>query len=117
MDSERLLYDIGELNHLFRDSVSIETLLNEAVEMVASRTRSAVCSIYLYNPEDRELTLRATRGLNPESVGTVRLRLGQGLTGLALQQMQTVCEKDASHNPNYKYFPGIFDFPFLKTKT
>ena len=109
MDSERLLYDINELNHLFRDSASVETLLNKAVEMVAERTQSAVCSIYLYNPEKRELTLRATRGLNPESVGRVRLKLGQGLTGLALKEMRTICETDASRNPNYQFFPGTFE--------
>lgn len=109
MDSEQLLYDINELSDLFRDSASIETLLDKAVEMVAVRTQSAVCSIYLYNPEDRALTLRATRGLNPESVGRVRLKLGQGLTGLALEEMQTVCEEDARRNPNYKFFPGILE--------
>jgi len=109
MDSEQLLYDINELSDLFRESASIETLLDKAVEMVAVRTHSAVCSIYLYNSEDRTLTLRATRGLNPESIGQVRLELGQGLTGLALQEMQTVCEADASRNPNYKFFPGIFE--------
>ena len=83
MDSERLLDDINELNHLFRDSASVETLLNKAVEMVAERTQSAVCSIYLYNPEKQELTLRATRGLNPESVGRVRseARAGADRTG------------------------------------
>ncbi|MBP7053672.1 MAG: phosphoenolpyruvate--protein phosphotransferase [Phycisphaerae bacterium] len=109
MDSEQLLYDINELNHLFRNSVSVETLLDKAVEMVAERTQSAVCSIYLYNPEAKELTLRATRGLNPESVGQVRLKLGQGLTGLALQEMRAVCEADASRSPNYRFFPGIFE--------
>ena len=109
MDSQQLLYDINELSDLFRESATVETLLNRAVEMVAARTQADVCSIYLYNTEDRVLTLRATRGLNPESVGTVRLRLGQGLTGLALQEMQTICEKDASHNPNYQHFPGIFE--------
>ncbi|MGE5293747.1 MAG: phosphoenolpyruvate--protein phosphotransferase [Solirubrobacterales bacterium] len=109
MDSERLLYDINELNHLFRDSASVETLLNKAVEMVAERTGSAVCSIYLYNPEKHELTLRATHGLNPESVGRVRLKLGRGLTGQALQEMRTICVTDASKNPNYQFFPGIFE--------
>jgi len=109
MDSELLLYDINELSNLFRESASIETLLDKAVERVAARTQSAVCSIYLYNAEDRMLTLRATRGLNPESVGQVRLELGQGLTGLALQEMQTICEEDASRNPNYKFFPGILE--------
>jgi phosphotransferase system enzyme I (PtsP) len=109
VDGNQLLYDINELNHLFRDSASIETLLNKAVETVAQRTDSAVCSIYLYDPHEQELTLRATKGLNPESVGRVRLKLGQGLTGLALKEMRPVCEADASHNPNYKYFPGIFE--------
>ncbi|MDI6450543.1 phosphoenolpyruvate--protein phosphotransferase [Anaerobaca lacustris] len=112
MDSEQLLYEVNELNHLFRDSTTIETLLDKAVEMVAARTHSAVCSIYLYSPEERVLTLRATRGLNPESVGKVRLRLGQGLTGLALKEMKTICEKDASQNPNYRFFPGIFEERF-----
>ncbi len=109
VDSEQLLYDISELSHLFRESASIETLLRKAVEMVAERTRSEVCSIYLYNPEKDELTLRATKGLNPESVGQVRLKLGQGLAGLALQEMRPICEATASQSPNYKFFPGIFE--------
>jgi len=109
MNSKQLLYDIKELSELFRQSASIETLLDKAVETVAARTQSAVCSIYLYDEEDRTLILRATRGLNPECVGQVRLGLGQGLTGLALQEMQTVCEADASRNPNYKFFPGIYE--------
>ncbi len=109
VDGQQLLYDINELNHLFRESASIETLLNKAVEMVAQRTESAVCSIYLYDPKEQELVLRATRGLNPDSVGQVRLKLGQGLTGLALKEMRPVCETDASRNPNYQFFPGIFE--------
>jgi phosphotransferase system enzyme I (PtsP) len=109
VNSQQLLYDISELSHLFRESASIETLLKRAVEMVARRTQSAVCSIYLYNPQKQELTLRATQGLNPESVGRVHLKLGQGLTGLALQEMRPICEVDASRNPNYKFFPGIFE--------
>jgi phosphotransferase system, enzyme I, PtsP len=109
VDGKQLLYDIDDLNHLFRDSPNIETLLNRAVETVADRTQSAVCSIYLYDPQERELTLRATKGLHPESVGKVRLKLGQGLTGLALQEMRPICERDASRSPNYRYFPGIFE--------
>jgi phosphotransferase system enzyme I (PtsP) len=109
MDNEGLLYDINELSHLFRESVSIQTLLNKAVEMVADRTRSAVCSIYLYDSREEMLILQATKGLNPQSVGKVRLKLGQGLTGLALEQMQPICEKDASRNPNYRFFPGIHE--------
>ncbi|MCU0918056.1 MAG: GAF domain-containing protein, partial [Planctomycetes bacterium] len=109
MDSQQLVYDIRELSHLFRESASIETLLNRAVEMVARRTESPVCSIYLYNPQIQQLTLRATQGLHPESVGRVHLKLGEGLVGLALQEMRPICEPDAGRNPNYRFFPGIFE--------
>ncbi len=104
---KQLLYDINELNDLFRESASIQTLLDKTVAMVASHTESDVCSVYLYNSENRELVLSATRGLNPASVGQVRLKLGQGLTGLALKELRPVCEKDAGRSPNYKFFPGI----------
>ena len=109
MDNRQLLYDISELNSLFRGSASIQILLDKTVEMVASHTQSDVCSVYLYNSENRELILSATKGLNPESVGKVRMKLGQGLTGLALKELRPVCEKDAAHSPNFKFFPGIFE--------
>ncbi len=109
MDNEQLLYDISQLNELFKDSTSIQGLLDKTVAMVASHTNSDVCSVYLYNNEHHELVLRATRGLNPDSVGRVKLKLGQGLTGLALQELRPICEKDAVHNPNFKFFPGIFE--------
>ena len=112
MDNEQLLYDISQLNNLFRESANIQSLLDKTVAMVASHTRSDVCSVYLYNNESRELVLRATRGLNPDSVGRVKLKLGQGLTGLALQELRPVCEKDAVHNPNFKFFPGLFEERF-----
>jgi phosphotransferase system enzyme I (PtsP) len=107
MDNTQLLYDISELNNLFRESASIQNLLDKTVDMVATHTDSDVCSVYLYNNETNELVLSATKGLKPDSIGKVKLGLGQGLTGLALQEMRPVCEKDAVHNPNFKYFPGI----------
>ncbi len=109
MDNEKLLYDISELNNLFRDSAGIQSLLDKTVEMVALHTGSDVCSVYLFNNENNELVLSATRGLNPDSVGKVKLKLGQGLTGLALKEMRPVCEKDAAHSSNYKFFPGIYE--------
>jgi phosphotransferase system, enzyme I, PtsP len=109
MDNQKLLYEISELNNLFREGTGIQGLLDKTVEMVASHTDSDVCSVYLYNNETNELVMSATHGLHPDSVGNVKLKLGQGLTGLALKEMHPVCEADAAHNPNYKYFPGIHE--------
>jgi phosphotransferase system enzyme I (PtsP) len=107
IDHIQLLCDIDELNHLFRDSVSIKALLERTVQMIAKHTHAEVCSIYLYEDQSRELSLWATVGLAQESVGKVKLKLGEGLVGKALEKGEPVCEKHAQQNPDFRYFPGI----------
>ncbi|HSB69039.1 MAG TPA: phosphoenolpyruvate--protein phosphotransferase [Candidatus Methylomirabilis sp.] len=109
MDHLRLLCEIGELNWIFSDSASTKAFLQRIVAIVADHMQAEVCSIYLYDAEREELTLKATKGLSPESVETVRLKLGEGLVGLALQELRPVIEPIASVNPHFKYFPGILE--------
>jgi phosphotransferase system, enzyme I, PtsP len=109
VDHLRLLCEIGELNWIFSDGASTKAFLQRIVAIVADHMQAEVCSIYLYDAERAELTLKATKGLSPESVETVRLKLGEGLVGLALQELRPVIEPVASVNPHFKYFPGILE--------
>lgn len=106
MDHIQLICDIGELNAVFTDAQSIESFLQKIVEMVAKHMNAAVCSIYLYEEDKKELTLRATYGLNKEFIGKIHLKLGEGLTGLALKEQRPITERIAKEHPNFKYFPG-----------
>ncbi len=106
-DHIKMLYDIGELNKLFTESISIESFLQKIVEMVSKHMNAEVCSIYLYDETIKELVLKATVGLAAESINNVRLKLGEGLVGLSLQNMEPICEKCGTDNPNFKYYPGI----------
>jgi len=112
MKHTKLLCDIGELNHLFRDSVSIENFLQQIVDMVGDHMKADVCSIYLYDETEKLLTLKATRGLNKNSVNYVTLRLGQGITGQALENRSHICLTEASKHPNYKGFSDLKEEPF-----
>lgn len=112
MDHLRLLCDIGELNWIFSDSQSTKAFLQRIVIIVANHMQAEVCSIYLYDDGREELVLKATRGLSPESVEKVRLKLGEGLVGLAVQELRPVCEPIASVNPHFKFFPGILEEQF-----
>ncbi|MGA1841314.1 MAG: phosphoenolpyruvate--protein phosphotransferase [bacterium] len=109
MDHVQLIYDIGELSGIFATSASIETILQKIVEMVAKHMKADVCSIYLYNEEKEELILKATKGLNPDSIDNVRLKLGEGIAGFALKGPMPICERIGSEHPKYKFFPGIFE--------
>lgn len=106
-DHTKLLCDIGELSGLFSDTPSLEGFLQKIVEMISAHMRSEVCSIYIYYENTQELILRATKGLKKEAIGLVKMKLGEGLTGISLKELRPVCEKNASKTPGYRYFPDI----------
>lgn len=103
----KFICDIGELVGLFVDTTSLEAFLQKIAEMVSEHMSSDVCSIYLFYDDNKELVLKATRGLKLEAVGKVRLKLGEGLTGMAVKEMRPICERNASQAPGYRYFPEI----------
>ena len=106
-DHTKLICDIGELSGLFSDTTSLDGFLQKIVEMISSHMHSEVCSIYIYYENTNELVLRATKGLKPEAIGKVKMKLGEGLTGIALKELRPVSEKYASKTPGYRYFPEI----------
>jgi phosphotransferase system, enzyme I, PtsP len=99
-----LLCDIGDLASLLAGSENIENFLQRTVEMVARHMAADVCSIYLYDENTEELVLEATIGLNPDAIGQVRMRIGEGLVGTALEKLEPVNEGFASRSPRFKYF-------------
>jgi phosphotransferase system enzyme I (PtsP) len=107
-----MICDIAELSSLFEKSSSLDDFLQAAVSVVAYHMQAAVCSIYIYDDKTRMLTLRATQGLSPEAVGKVTLRLGQGLTGVALKELRAIREGQGSCNPKFQPVDGIFEEQF-----
>ncbi len=106
MDHTKLLCDISELNHLFRDSVSVENFLQQITEMVSKHMQTEVCSIYLYDDDEEILTLKATKGLNHEMIGKITLALGEGLTGISLKELRPINISNATQHPDNKLFWG-----------
>lgn len=106
-DHSKLICDIGELAALFTDTSNLDSLLQKIVDMIAVHMNADVCSVYLFDDDTQEIVLKATRGLQLSSVGQIRMKLGEGLTGTALQELRTVCEGNASRHPGFRYFTGI----------
>ena len=106
-DHAKLICDIGELSAIITDASDLDAMLQKIVDTAAGHMEADVCSVYLFDEARQELVLRATRGLLPSSVGNVRLRPGEGLTGLAFSERRPISEGDAPSHPGYRYFPGI----------
>jgi len=80
-----------------------ETLMN-VVALIAKRFRTDVCSAYLLEPDRANLVLAATVGLRRECVGTLRMAVSEGLTGLVAEQLRPVAVSHAKNHPRFKYF-------------
>jgi glycogen phosphorylase len=80
-----------------------DTLMN-IVALIAARFRTDVCSAYLLEPDRSNLVLAATLGLHPRCIGTLRMPLHEGLSGLVAEQLLPVAVADARSHPRYKYF-------------
>lgn len=100
---------LGTLEHISRLVVShtgnpSETLTNIA-RAIQQQFKSDVCSVYLLDADRRHLELAATIGLEPSSVGRVRMRMDEGLVGLTAEQLAPLVVADATRHPRFKYFP------------
>jgi phosphotransferase system, enzyme I, PtsP len=100
-----LLLTLAEISELVAHSHHPGETLTNIVNLIHGRFASDVCSVYLLEAEQGELVLGATVGLQPESVGRVRMRLDEGLTGLVAERLAPVMVDDAFRHPRFKYFP------------
>jgi phosphotransferase system, enzyme I, PtsP len=98
----RVLEDISAITARSED---VQEALQRIVEVVAQRVGTDVCSLYILDPRAQRLTLWATIGLAPSSVGKVTMSVEEGLTGMAIEKLEPVMAVDALTHPRYKFFP------------
>lgn len=100
-----LVWSISELSSLFERKTNTDGFLKEVVDHVADHLDADVCSIYLLDESQGKLVLRATRGLEAQSVGRVTLDIGEGITGTAVKELRPIREARGARNPFYKFIP------------
>ena len=83
--------------------------LHEALEIIVHRVKAAmdtdVCSVYVRDPAASQYVLMATEGLNPSTVGKIRMAAGEGIVGLVATRQEPVNLANAAEHPSYRYFP------------
>lgn len=103
-----LLLTLEEISQLVSHSHDPGETLTNIVRLIQRRFHTDVCSVYLLEAVQQELVLGATVGLRPESVGRVRMRTTEGLTGLVAERLSPVMVDDeAFRHPRFKYFPEL----------
>jgi phosphotransferase system enzyme I (PtsP) len=81
--------------------------LNIMVKRVAKALGTQACSVFLLDRQRGEYVLMATKGLNPQAVGSVRVPLNQGLIGLVGEREEPVNIDDATKHPRFLSIPEV----------
>lgn len=78
--------------------------LAELADLIAGELAVEVCSIYIARPGEM-LELAASHGLRIAAVGLTRLRVGEGIIGLAAAKGEALNLPDAQNHPEFAYRP------------
>jgi GAF domain-containing protein len=100
---QKEIITLEEISMLASSDYNLEDVLKRVAEKTARRLGVDICSIYLWDGE--HLVLRATYGLAQEAVGKARLKIGEGITGSAVEARRPLLIDDVSNDDRYRYFP------------
>ena len=85
----------------------LTTALDLTVDRVQAAMGTEVCSVYLFDDEEERYVFMATRGLNQDVVGKVRLEQTEGLVGLVGERAEPVNIEDVQNHPRNRYIAEI----------
>jgi signal transduction histidine kinase len=93
----RLLYQVSNVIHSTLDArAALELILREAVQLM----RASSGSVVLLNPTSGFLEIEAGHGL-PEHAASLKLRLGQGITGWVAREGKSARVGNVQADPRY----------------
>ena len=102
-DQRAELAALRTIGRALSSASDLETTLETISRATAAVMRMDSCSIYLLEPVQEALVLKASIGLT--AVGQARLRLGEGITGMAVQTGKPIAVRDAAKDARFKYLP------------
>lgn len=111
-DQARLAELHYALDRIADSVLELPARLNAVTQVIRLRLGCDVCSVYVLDPEEPTLVLKATFGLAPESVGKARLQVGEGVSGWVAEHLEAVSLADAPSDPRFKYLPETHEERF-----
>ncbi len=88
----------------------LSVALDELPRRLAKVFDADVCSIYLL--EGETLVMRGNVGFPASALSEIRLGVGHGITGLAVEYMRPISLNAASEHSSYQHFPSLGEEKF-----
>jgi two-component system, response regulator PdtaR len=85
-------------------------MLGEIVGLTAQVTECDACLVYLLERETDEIVLRASQVPHAAALGTLRIKMGEGVTGWVAEHKSVVAlSSNAAADARFKRFPALIE--------
>jgi signal transduction protein with GAF and PtsI domain len=104
--TEHQLRLVQKISRFMAREVGLADALQSVVSLVVEFMQSDSCLLYLL--QGNELVLCASNNPQPDTIGTVRLKLGEGLTGWVARERRLLSiSREAYLDPRFKLFTRL----------
>jgi len=103
--------ELNILHHVARvisSRMSFDEILHHVLEIADDLTEADSVLIYIYDKENNELVLKASKNPHPAQLGRIKLKMGEGITGWVAQNKKPAAiESRAFDDPRFKKFTDL----------
>jgi signal transduction protein with GAF and PtsI domain len=104
--TEHQLRLVQRISRFMARDVNLADALQSVVALVVEFMQCDSCLLYLL--QEKELVLCASNNPHPDTIGTVRLKLGEGLTGWVARERRLLSiSREAYLDPRFKLFTDL----------
>ena len=99
---------LHRISNIVSSDLELGTILQELVNLILQVTDCDACLVYLADHQSGDIVLRASHLPHASEIGTLRLRMGEGITGWVAEHRSVVAlAKDASRDARFKSFQSL----------
>lgn len=101
---------LHRISSIVSSEVSLDEMLGEIVGLTAQVTECDACLVYLLDRDSDEIVLRASQVPHAADLGTLRLKMGEGVTGWVVEHKSVVAlSSNAAADRRFKRFQGLVE--------
>jgi len=101
---------LHRISRIVSSGSSVDEILGQVVGLAVQATACDACLVYVLDPASGELILRASQVPHAQDIGSLRLRVGEGVTGWVVENKSVVAlSANANADPRFKTFEGLIE--------
>ena len=101
---------LHRVSRIVASELSLDEMLGEIVGLAARLTGCEACLVYLAEADTGEFVLRASLLPHAADLGTLRMKMGEGVTGWVAEHRSPVALAErAASDPRFKMFPKLVE--------